>query len=440
MSAEEKMALARWAIERAKRGGAREVAVDVSSGREVGVKFRDGRIEELTESVQSSLSAALYVEGRYSAHTTSDLRKESLEPFLAEAIALTKELNEDPFRSLPDASRYAGRRDAELGIEDPGYAEVRPEERVALAKKLEGLAKKKSRKLVSVTGYVGDGRWESVKAHSNGFEGSRARTSFFSGAEATVGDKNGGRPADESFASTCLRKDLAAPEFLADDAVKRALRKVGQSKLESGAYDMLVENRAAAKLLWALYAPMQGRSLQQKSSFLEGKLGERVASDQLTFVDDPFLPGGLGSRTYDDDGLAAERRTFIERGTLKAYFIDDYYGKKLGVEPTTGGPANVLLEGGKGTPEELLRGVKKGIFVTSFLGGNSNATTGDFSFGIVGLLIADGRLVKPVNEMNVSGNLGGLWRSLDAVGGDPYPFSSWRLPSLRFRDAQFSGV
>ena len=161
---------------------------------------------------------------------------------------------------------------------------------------------------------------------------------------------------------------------------------------------------------------------------------------KLTVIDDPFIEKGLGSRFFDGEGLAAKRRVVIEKGVLRQYFIDNYYGKKLGMEPTTSWPSNVLFEYGTHSVEEMIAGVKRGILVSGFIGGNSNSTTGDFSFGIVGLLIDAGKTVHPVNEMNISGYMKEFWNQLSEVGNDPYPYSSMRIPSLRFEGVNFSGL
>jgi PmbA protein len=203
---------------------------------------------------------------------------------------------------------------------------------------------------------------------------------------------------------------------------------------------MIVENRAGSRLLRAIQRPMMGRSLQQKNSFLEGMVGKRIASEQLTILDDPFIERGLGSRHFDNEGLAAKRRVMIEKGILRNYYIDNYYGKKLDMEPTTDSPSNVIFEYGSRSPEEMIVDVEKGILVTGFIGGNSNSTTGDFSYGIVGHLIENGKIVKPVNEMNISGNSREFWSRLVEMGNDPYPYSAWRRPSMFFEGVDFSGI
>jgi PmbA protein len=185
--------------------------------------------------------------------------------------------------------------------------------------------------------------------------------------------------------------------------------------------------------------PLSGAALQQKQSFLEGQLGAQIASEALTLVDDPLLPRGQDSRLFDDEGIAARRMMVVEKGILKTYYIDSYYGRKLGAEPTTGSPSNLVVAPGARTRDQIVAGVANGIFVTGFIGGNSNATTGDFSFGISGLRVENGKLTTPVFEMNISGSLKTLWRGLVEVGNDPYVVGSGRVPTLYFKGVQFSG-
>jgi PmbA protein len=202
---------------------------------------------------------------------------------------------------------------------------------------------------------------------------------------------------------------------------------------------MVVENRAAARLVGTLLEPLTGAALQQHRSCFAGQEGRTVASPLLTLTDEPFLRRGLGSRTYDEEGLRPRRRNLIEGGELKGYLIDVYYGRKLGRPPTGGSIGNLLLPPGGKSLERLLDELGRGVLVTGFLGGNSNPATGDFSFGVMGYFVEGGHLCHPVSEMNITGSHLGLWHNLAAVGADPYPWSSWRLPSLLFHEVQFSG-
>jgi PmbA protein len=256
----------------------------------------------------------------------------------------------------------------------------------------------------------------------------------------TVKGPDEGRPQDYDWCVTRFRKKLLAPEVVGRGAAQRALARIGQKPLPTGRYDAIVENRAAQRLLGALYSPMRASSIQQKRSYLDDKLDQPIASDKLTVVDDPFIVSGFGSRTYDNEGLAAKKRVMIDKGVLKQYFVDTYYGRKLGWDPTVGSPSNIVVECGDKSLEQLIAQTKRGILIDSFIGGNSSDITGEFSLGLMGHYIEDGQIVRPVNEMNIAGTLLEFFGQLSELGNDPWTYSSWLLPSLVFRDVQFSGV
>lgn len=439
MKTKERLELAQWAASEARKAGSDDAAVDILNQRDVEVEFRDGQLDNLKESTQNSLNLDIYANNRYSGHSTNDLRKESLSRFIREAVAMTKYLSEDPFRALPDPKYYEGQKDVDLKLYDPKYENVTSDQRVKIARETQKATAGRSDKIISSSSGYSDTVVESVKVHTNGFEGSSRSTYYSAGTEATVDDGQGGRPEGWKWITTSRFDELLSPDELAKPAVDRALERIGQVKLDSGIYDMVIENRAGGRALGALRGPLSGAALYQKQSFLDGKLGEKVFSDKFTVIDDPFIPGALGSRLYDGEGMAARKRTVIDKGVLKMYFVDTYYGRKLEMEPTTAGTSNVLFAYGDKSLEELVGMMKKGILVSRFIGGNSNGTTGDFSWGIMGMLVEDGKLVKPVNEMNISGNLGDLFSQIEEMGNDPYLYSSMRRPSILFRDVQFSG-
>ena len=159
-----------------------------------------------------------------------------------------------------------------------------------------------------------------------------------------------------------------------------------------------------------MLGPLSGAAIQQKRSFLEGKLGTAIGSPLLHLTDDPLIPKGFGTRLYDQEGLAARAMPIFEGGVLRNGYVDTYYAKKLGTRPTTGGASNLVWKLGSKGQAALLADLKEGILVTSFLGGNSNGTTGDFSLGVQGLRVRNGQLAEPVGEMNISGNHLEFWK------------------------------
>lgn len=440
MTNKERIELAEWAMNYTIKCGANESVVSVSNSRDIQIDHRDKKIETLKESTQNSLNLQVYTNHRFSSHSTNDLRKDDLKKFIEEAVASTKYLTEDEFRTLPDPKFYPKETHTDLKLIDKSYSGIDSSERVKLAAEIEKEAMAVSDQIISATAGYYDSFYETVRVHSNGFKGELSGTVFSTGTEVTVKDNDGGRPEDWYYASVRFKNELPSPEFLGQEAAKRALQKIGQKKIESGTYQMLVENRTGSRLLSVFSGAMTARAIQQKSSFLDGMMNQKIASEKLTVIDDPFLEKGLGSRLFDSEGIAAKKRVMIEKGVLKNFFIDNYYGKKLGWEPTTASPANVMIECGTKTFDELIREIKKGIIVNGFIGGNSNSTTGDFSFGIVGLFVENGQIISPVNEMNISGNAKDVWNQLVEIGNDPYLYSSYRIPSMLFEGIQFSGI
>jgi len=203
---------------------------------------------------------------------------------------------------------------------------------------------------------------------------------------------------------------------------------------------MIVENKQVGRIFSPLISAINGQAIQQKNSFLIDKLNEKVVSEKLTLTDDPFIVSGRGSRLFDSEGLATKKRAVFEKGVLKTYYIDTYYGKKLQMDPTSGSTTNLVFETGDKDLQGLLGAVKRGILVTGFNGGNSNGSTGDFSFGIEGFLIENGAIMQPVSEMNITGNMKELWSNIGEIGNDVNDSSPWLTPSIVFEGVDFSGI
>ena len=442
MTTENLLDVAQATVALARRKGAREAAGGAYRVRSVEVQWRDGQLEKVTEATTRGLGLELYVEGRYSAVSTSDLRPEAVERFVEDSIALTCKLAVDPHRALPDPKLYEGQAKIDLDLEDRRYREIEASRRRILAEELEAAARsvKGADAILSVTTGVGDTFAESFRVHSNGFVGSRCVTDFGMSAQVSVRDPDGRRPEDWDAATARHFDALPPAAEIGRHASERALGRLGSRKGESALFTMVVENRSAGRLLGFLLGPLSASALQQKRSFLDGRLGKKVASGLLDVSDDPLVLRGLGSRLFDGEGIAAKRFPVFEQGVLRNYYVDNYYGRKLGMQPTTRGSSNLAWKLGAKDRGGLVAEAKEGILVTGFLGGNSNSTTGDFSLGAQGFRIRAGQLAEPIGEMNVSGNHLDLWQRLMAVGNDPYRFAASRAPTLVFEGVQFAGV
>jgi PmbA protein len=434
--------ITRNAADLALRKGAHEAAAGTYRARHVEVAWRDGRVEKVTEATTRGLGLDLYVDGRYASVSTSDLRPEALERFVADAVALARTLAPDPYRRLPDPELYRDRPEVDLELEDPSHGTLEAAERRRVAEAVEAAARAVpgAERILSVSTSASDSLAESALVQTNGFEGTKRGTDFWISAEVTVKDPDGRRPEEYAASGGRFRASLETPEAVGRRAAERALSRLGSVKGESALLTMAVDNRAAGRLVAALIGPLAAAAIQQKRSFMEGKLGARMGSPLLDLTDDPLVRRGLGSRLYDSEGLSARRFPLFEKGVLRNFFVDTYYGRKLGVAPTTARSSNLAWGLGSLSREGLLARMGQGILVTGFLGGNSNGTTGDFSLGVRGFRVRGGQVAEPVGEMNVSGNHLELWHRLAEVGNDPYPYSAMRTPTLVFEGVQFAGT
>ncbi|MCU0644532.1 MAG: TldD/PmbA family protein [bacterium] len=406
------LTLAQWCVQVAKSVGADDCRVSINSDRLVEISYRERKPENIKEASTKGLYIEVFVNGRYSGQSTSDLRHDALNNFISNAVATTRLLAEDPFRTLPDPKYYQGRADVDLGIFDVDYEKFTPENRHSMVKEIEqACLSKGGDKVISATANVNDGHTESVVLTSNGFEGYTKSTYYVAVAEMTAKDEGDRRPEGYDYAVAVNRKDMPPPAKVGAMAAKRTLDLLGGKKIKTETLPIIIENRSVPRLLGGFLAAMYGRSIQQKQSFLADKKGKKIASDQFTLIDDPFIKGGLGSRLYDGDGFAAKKRVMIEAGVLN-----------------------------KRSVQEIMKDLGRGIFISDFIGGNSNSTTGDASIGIIGQLFENGVPVQAVAEMNIADNHLKFWNRLAEVANDPWMYSSQRMPSLVFTDVVVSGL
>jgi len=439
MTKEDKYTLARWAVDHALESGAQQAKAIINDSQNNSISVREEKIENLEQSIENGLTIFLYVDKKYSVHSTNRLdNKKELARFIDEAIEGTRYLAEDEYRSLPDPDLYYKGGGPELKTFDDAYKSVDPKVKIDSAFAIEKEALGKDERIISVTASYNDGMMGTVMVTSNGFEGDRSNTYYSLSASVSV--KQGDARPSDSWHESALFYDKLKSQGIGKTAMEKALKKLGQAKIESANMPMILENRLAGQSLGPLIQALNGSSIQQKNSFLIDMLGEKVGSDKLTLIDDPFIVSGRGSRLFDNEGLALQKRTIFDKGVLKTYYIDTYYGKKLGMDPTSGSTTNLVFERGDKNLEEMIASLDKGILVTGFNGGNSNGSTGDFSYGIEGFLIEQGKIIKPVSEMNITGNLLQLYKNLAEVGNDVYEDTAWRSPSLLFNDVSFSGI
>jgi len=438
MITQENKNLAQWALKYALNKGCSDARISVYNGTDNSFEYRDTQLDRLEQSSQNGMDIQLYVDGKFASFSTNRLDKSELEKFISNGVETTRYLAKDEFRRLADPSRLYKGDGKGLDIYDGSIEKISVDDKLALLKDNVNEVYKTDERLISVTCSYSDGTSSSYVVASNGFEGENETTYFSLDAETSMKGTGDTRPEGSWYDATVFWKDLQKKN-IGKTAYERTLRKLGQEKIDTGVYPMLLDNVSSARLFYPLMSALTGGAIQQKSSFLINKLGEKIASDKLTIIDDPHIKNARGARWFDSEGVATKKCNVIENGVLKMYYIDTYYGGKLKMDPTVQSPSVLTLQQGDKNFQQILAGIDKGIWVTGFNGGNSNETTGDFSFGVEGFLIEKGVAVKPVNEMNITGNILALLKNLLEIGNDPRTVSSYRIPSLLFDAVNFSG-
>jgi PmbA protein len=235
---------------------------------------------------------------------------------------------------------------------------------------------------------------------------------------------------------------LEAPAAVGRRAGERALRRLGARPVPTCEVPVLFEPMVARSLLGQLAGCLSGGAIYRQASFLQDRMNDRIASELVTVIDDGRLPGGLGSRPFDGEGLPTRRNVLVASGRLQSWLLDSYTGRKLDL-PSTGnasrgaagapapGPTNLWLEPGTLSPDEILAGTERGFLVTELIGMGFHPVTGDYSRGAAGLWIEDGRPVHAVEEVTIAGNLGDMLAAIDAVGNDLVWLGAIAAPTLR---------
>ena len=431
--------LAQWALKYALDKGCSDARISVYSGISNSFEYRDTQLDRLEQSSEGGMTIQLYVDGRYASFSTNRLEKKGLEKFISNGIETTRYLAKDEFRKLADPNRLYKGDGKGLDIYDESIENISVDDKLALIKNNVNEVYKTDERLISVSSGYSDGTSDSYIVASNGFESETATTYYSLSAEISMKGTNDTRPQGYWYDSAVFWKNLEKNN-IGKTAYERTLRKLGQEKIKSGVYKMILDNLTSPRIFSPVISALSGSNIQQKSSFLINKLGEKIASDKLTIIDDPHIKNARGARWFDNEGVATKKFNLIENGVLNSYYIDTYYGGKLNMEPTIQSPSILTFKLGDKDFDQILANIDKGIWITGFNGGNSNSTTGDFSFGIEGFLIEKGVAVKPLNEMNITGNLLTLWKNVLEIGNDPRTDSSFRVPAILFDAVNFSGI
>jgi PmbA protein len=431
--------LAEELVEFGQKNGASQVEVSINQGTNFRVDIRQGEIEKLTEAVSKGLGFRIFVEGKEARASSSDFSKDTLQKLVTNAILRAKLSSPDPFAGLPEKEPLTVDVTA-LKIYDPAILEMAPEKKIAAAKETEAicLADNRVKKTFGSTfsTYIG----ERYLSNSNGFSSSFKRTSCSCGVSLQAGEAS--NLFDEGWYDSSVNLEgLESAETIAKKAIHRVTRLIGGKKVESQNVPVVFESLMTAEILGFFSTCVGGNNVYLKQSFLAGQIGEKIGNELVTIIDDGLKAGAPGTEPFDGEGVPLRRTVVMENGILRNYLLDTYAARKLSMKSTgnSGGPNNLYLSAGSSTPEQIIKSVDKGLFLTGTIGFGQVPTTGDISRGAFGIWIEKGELTYPVAEITISGNLAQLLQGIQMVGNDLQFKDSITGPTIKVTEMTVGG-
>ncbi len=442
--------IAKKCVDLSLKMGARQAEVYMENGRNMEVTARDGEVETLKQAESLGMGLRVFTGKRLGFGYTSDLSEGGLKDFVKKIIDMSRVTSEDEFNNLPSESVSGDRPDAPKTY-DEKVAALTPEWASKAAIEMEKICLGSDPRIKTIDD-VGAGVYVSDTAvvNSLGLEDT-GRSTYVQVYAGPVGaDKAGNSQVVYYWDERCFFEDMMSPERIAKEAAKRTVDSLGADKIPSGNMPVVFSPEMTKGFINGLIGAVNGDMVFKKASFLSDKLGQKIASDKFTLIDDPLRDRGTASSAFDGEGVPKRKLAIIDKGVCKLFLYDAYTAAKAGAK-TTGsavrgysslpgiGTSNLILQAGDASPEAIIGEVQYGLYVTHMMGRGVDTVTGDFSRGANGFLIENGKLTKPVQEVTVAAHMNDMLTGIDAVGDDMDLRGSTWAPTIRFAKLTVSG-
>jgi PmbA protein len=441
--------LASKAVRLALDRGASDAECTLSEGDEFSATVRMRSLETLKDAGSRGAGLRVLLGRHVGSSYTSDLSSEGVRKLVDSALEIAAISTEDPHAGLPDFSEL-GSLAGDLQLYSDDVSRIDTQQRIDQALEAEDAALSADPRITNSEGASFDAyNGARAFANSRGFVGSY-RMSSCSLSATPVARQGDSMERDYWYSYARSYSKLESPAAIGRKAAERALRRLGSRKVATQKVPVIFDQLTARSLLSNIFEAVDGESIYRKASFLAGKLGERIASENVTLIDDSTIPGLFGTSPFDDEGVPTRRTVVIDRGVLKSYLLNTYTARKLGLRTTgnaargiTGnasvGHGNLFLQKGERPPEEIIRGIGKGLYVTELIGSGVNTVTGDYSRGAAGLWIENGELAYPVSEITIASTLQQMLMDIAAIGSDLEFRGSVASPTLMIGEMTISG-
>ena len=400
---------ASYCLDLTKKLGATDSSVVVGNSISETVNFRNQKLDESNRSDNLAVNITIYIGKKKSSISSSNLLRENLESLIEKCVETTKNTPEDEFNSLPDKSLLA-KEVKDLDLFD--NTNIKNENKIEYLTKLEASASNNN-KIVNTESSFTQDKSNFILANSDGFSKGYKSSSFMA-SSVTVAKDDKSMERDYEYSSKCHFKDIKEAEELGKLAAEQTVRKLSPKKIGSEKISLIFDKRIAKGILSTFAGAVSSSAISRGTSFLKDKINQKIFSDDINIFDKPDILKGLGSRSFDSEGVKTNTLKLVEQGVLKHYLIDTYNGKKLNQKSNgrCGGTSNLYFNNGNISYKDLLNSKSKCLYITETIGHGSNIVTGDYSVGANGYLIENGEFKYPINEITIAGNFKDMFQKI----------------------------
>lgn len=410
-------------IDTALSNGATAADCVLSRSRGLSLTRRLGKDETIERYEDFDTGLRVFVGNKIASVSTNDNSEAAIRDVAKRAVDMAKIAPQDDF-SLIASQETLNDFPIQNSISVDSYDEVEPSIDI-----IRDRAKEVEDSALSVKGITNsdgaDASWgegETLLMTSNGFFGS-SKKSNHSVSVVVIAEKDGKMERDYDYSSKVFGKDLRNSNQIGIEAAKKTLARMGATKPLTGKYPVIFDPRVSRSIAGHFASAINGSAIARKTSFLKDMLNKQIANPAINIIDDPFLKRGLGSRLFDAEGLGSRKYTLIKDGVLEQWLLDLSSAKQLNLKPSgnakrgisgppSPGTSNFMISPGDVTPENLIKNVSEGFFVTDMIGSSVSMITGDYSRGASGFWIKNGELSIPITEATIAGNLKEMFMTL----------------------------
>jgi PmbA protein len=420
------------------RAGAEMAEVFNLSQKTLSISVRDGKVESVKKATPGGLAIRFFSFGKSAFAHTTDTSNSAIDSIISRLSKLARKTGEDKFATLPEPQKYKHN----LDIYDSSFIDIPTESKIDYLLNLEEIALKYD---ILIKKSNGVSYHETITTHtlvnSNGVEMSYDSTSY-NVEISVVASKKGEMYPGEGFLSARHFRDLPKPEKIVEKFASKAVRLIGGTTVTSGDYEIIFTPKAALSILWGLSYALNGENGLKGSSFLTGKKGTKIAVDNFSVYDDALMLRGIASRPADDEGTASMKLTLLEKGVLHNFMYDIKNAAKAGVSPTASAsrrdfnsfpdisPSNFYIAPGNDKVEDVVASCKKGIIVEDTQGWGLHSISGQYSAGINGILVKNGKWIKPVANVTIAASAEEILDGLVAICDDITFYRRFSSPTL----------